>query len=45
MMGIPELHAKHALYQTGNNSPDMAVMWYFENKDTYADIDKPLLVK
>jgi len=30
-MGIPELHAKHALWKTGNNSADMAVTWYFEN--------------
>jgi len=30
-MGIPENAAKHALYNTGNNSADMATMWYFEN--------------
>ena len=33
MMGIPETAAKHALYNTGNNSADMAVTWYFENMD------------
>ena len=33
MMGIPELAAKWALYNTGNNSPDMAVTWYFDNMD------------
>lgn len=33
MMGIPENAAKHALYKTGNNSPDMACTWYFENMD------------
>lgn len=31
--GVPEQAAKHALFQTGNNSADMAVMWYFENMD------------
>ena len=31
MMGIPELHAKHALHRTGNNDSNMAVTWYFEN--------------
>jgi ubiquitin carboxyl-terminal hydrolase 5/13 len=30
-MGIPENHAKHSLYRTGNSSADMAVAWYFEN--------------
>ncbi len=33
MMGIPENAAKHALFNTGNNSPDMAVAWYFENME------------
>ena len=33
MMGIPENHAKHALYKTGNNNADMAVTWYFENME------------
>lgn len=32
-MGVPENAAKHALYNTGNNSPDMAATWYFENMD------------
>jgi uncharacterized UBP type Zn finger protein len=31
MMGIPENHAKHALFNTGNNNTDMAVAWYFDN--------------
>jgi uncharacterized UBP type Zn finger protein len=33
MMGIPENAAKHALYNTGNNSADMAATWYFEHMD------------
>ena len=33
MMGLPENAAKHALYNTGNNSADMAATWYFENMD------------
>ena len=32
-MGVPEQAAKHALYNTGNNSADMAVAWYFENME------------
>ena len=32
-MGVPENGAKHALYNTGNNSADMATMWYFDNMD------------
>ena len=32
-MGIPENHAKHSLYRTGNSSADLAVTWYFENMD------------
>ncbi len=32
-MGVPELAAKHALHQTGNNSADMAIAWYFDNMD------------
>lgn len=32
-MGLPETPAKHALYNTGNNNADMAVMWYYENMD------------
>jgi len=32
-MGIPENQAKHALYNTGNNSADAAVGWYFEHMD------------
>ena len=33
MMGLPEMAAKHALYNTGNNNADMAATWYFENMD------------
>jgi uncharacterized UBP type Zn finger protein len=32
-MGVPELAAKHALHQTGNNNADVAITWYFENMD------------
>ena len=32
-MGVPELAAKHALYQTGNNNADIAITWYFDNMD------------
>lgn len=41
MMGLPELPAKHALYNTGNNSADAAVTWYFSNMDN-PDINGPL---
>ena len=30
-MGLPEQHAKHALYNTGNNDADAAISWYFAN--------------
>lgn len=30
-MGISENAARHAVYNTGNSSADMAVTWYFEN--------------
>lgn len=43
-MGIPELAAKHALWNTGNNSADMAVQWYFENMENPV-IHTPLLVQ
>jgi ubiquitin carboxyl-terminal hydrolase 5/13 len=43
-MGVPENAAKHALYKTGNNSPDMAVTWYFENMDD-PSLTQPLMVK
>lgn len=43
-MGLPENAAKHALYNTGNNSPDMAATWYFENMDNPALLE-PLKVK
>ena len=32
-MGVPLNGAKHALHNTGNNSADMAAMWYFENME------------
>lgn len=43
-MGIPENPAKHALFNTGNNSADMAVTWYFENMENPA-IQERLVVK
>lgn len=43
-MGVPEGAAKHALYTTGNNSADMAVMWYFDNMDNPV-LQTPLRVK
>lgn len=43
-MGIPENAAKHALFNTGNNSPDMAVAWYFDNMDNPI-LNEPLRVK
>jgi len=42
-MGVPELHAKHALHRTGNNNADLAVSWYFENM-TDPTLNEPLLV-
>jgi ubiquitin carboxyl-terminal hydrolase 5/13 len=33
MMGVPENAAKHAVYNTGNSSAEMAITWYFENQD------------
>ena len=44
MSGVPEQAAKHALYNTGNNSADMAVMWFFDNMDRpgmipYSNVD------
>jgi hypothetical protein len=42
-MGVPELGAKHALFQTGNSSADMAVMWYFENMDNPSKISSRLI--
>ena len=32
MMGVPENAAKHAIYNTGNSSAEMAIMWYFDNQ-------------
>ena len=43
-MGIPENPAKHALYNSGNNSADAAVTWYFENMANEA-INQPLKIK
>jgi uncharacterized UBP type Zn finger protein len=42
--GVPEIQAKHALYNTGNSDADMAVMWFYENIDNPA-IQVPLKVK
>ena len=44
MMGIPEVQAKHAVYNTGNNSAEMASMWFFENIENPA-IQVPLRVR
>lgn len=44
MMGIPEVPAKHAVYNTGNNSADAASMWFFENIENPA-IQVPLRIK
>jgi len=44
MIGVPEIQAKHALYNTGNNSADTASMWFFENIENPA-IQVPLRVK
>lgn len=41
MMGLPEQASKHALYQTGNQSADDAVTWYFSNMEN-PDINGPL---
>lgn len=44
MMGLPENHAKHALYKSGNNSADAAITWYFEHQDD-PSLNEPLTVK
>jgi len=28
-MGVPEIQAKHAVYNTGNNDAEAASMWFF----------------
>ena len=43
-MGIPENHAKHALFNTGNNDADMACAWYFENMSN-PSLNEPLRIK
>jgi ubiquitin carboxyl-terminal hydrolase 5/13 len=43
-MSIPECQAKHAVYNTGNCSADMAVAWFFENMEDPL-IQLPLRVK
>ena len=43
-MGIPENAAKHALFNTGNNNPDMAVAWYFDNMDNPGTFPLSLLM-
>lgn len=54
MMGIPENHAKHALYNTGNSDANIACGWYFENLENpskikiifiFIELNEPLLVK
>jgi len=35
-MGVPEIQAKHAVYNTGNSDSDTASMWFFENIDNPA---------
>lgn len=53
-MGIPENHAKHALFNTGNDNADVACGWYFENMENssiiiliiiYLELNEPLRVK
>ena len=36
-MGVPEIQAKHAVYNTGNCDAEAASMWFFEN------IENPLI--
>lgn len=43
-MGVPEIQAKHAVYNTGNSNADAASMWFFENIDNPA-IQVPLRIK
>jgi uncharacterized UBP type Zn finger protein len=43
-MGIPENHAKHALFNTGNNDSNMAIAWYFDNNEN-PNLNEPLVVK
>jgi ubiquitin carboxyl-terminal hydrolase 5/13 len=41
MNGIPELAAKHSLLNTGNNSAEDAINWYFMNMES-AEINQPI---
>lgn len=43
-MGIPEVQAKHAIYNTGNSNADSATMWFFENIEN-PSIQVPLKIK
>ena len=43
-MGFPENRCKKALYNTGNNSAEVAMNWLFEHMDD-PTIDSPLVVK
>lgn len=43
-MGLPEQHAKHALYNAGGTDADAAITWYFSNQDNPA-LNQPLKVK
>ena len=41
--GVPELAAKHALHNTGSNSAEAAIMWFYENIDNPV-CQTPLLI-
>jgi uncharacterized UBP type Zn finger protein len=42
--GVPEVAAKHALYNTGNKDAEEAIMWFYSNIDNPA-IQVPLKVE
>jgi len=41
--GVPELAAKHAIYNTGGASADEAIMWFYGNIENPV-VQTPLLV-
>jgi ubiquitin carboxyl-terminal hydrolase 5/13 len=43
-MGIPPNAAKHAVYNTGNQSADLAIGWFYENIENPI-CNEPLKVK
>jgi len=43
-MGIPPNAAKHAVYNTGNQSADLAIGWFYENIENPI-CSEPLKVK